>query len=111
MRGSTTGLDQLQHLWTNPTSAPLAVKSLENQLGRIGHIACLSGAGRLIKQFRRLIKQLLAEAGGDQARAVLSVISRVPPVMNVAEPRAKQQQQRGEGDEVRWDWSEAGIAL
>uniref|UniRef100_A0A383WPV4 Uncharacterized protein n=1 Tax=Tetradesmus obliquus TaxID=3088 RepID=A0A383WPV4_TETOB len=62
------------------------------------------------KDQRSLIKQLLAEAGGEQARTVLSAISKVP-VANVAEPKPKQQQQRSEADEVRWDWSEAGIAL
>jgi hypothetical protein len=62
------------------------------------------------KDQRALIKQLLAEAGGEQARTVLSAISKVP-VANVPEPKAKQQTQRSEADEVRWDWSEAGIAL
>jgi hypothetical protein len=62
------------------------------------------------KDQRSLIKQLLAEAGGEQARTVLSAISKVP-VANVPEPKAKQQAQRSEADEVRWDWSEAGIAL
>ncbi|KAF6261995.1 armadillo-type protein [Scenedesmus sp. NREL 46B-D3] len=62
------------------------------------------------KDQRSLIKQLLAEAGGEAARAVLSAISKVP-VANVSEPKAKQQAQRSEADDVRWDWSEAGIAL
>lgn len=62
------------------------------------------------KDQRSLIKQLLAEAGGEAARAVLSAISKVP-IANVSEPKAKQQAQRSEADDVRWDWSEAGIAL
>jgi hypothetical protein len=63
------------------------------------------------KDQRSLIKQLIVEAGGEQARAVLSVTSKVP-VMNVGEPKAKQPAAtQSEADEVRWDWSEAGIAL
>lgn len=68
------------------------------------------------KEQRSLIKTLLAEAGGEQARAVLSAVSKVP-VMNMPEPKARPQQQGGAGggaaaaEEIRWDWSEAGIAL
>lgn len=63
------------------------------------------------KEQRNLIKQLLAEAGGAQARAVLSALSHVP-VMNVVEPKSKP---IGEGvrpeEEIRLDWSDTGIAI
>eukprot|EP00879_Flechtneria_rotunda_P032735 GHRR01036039.1.p1 GENE.GHRR01036039.1~~GHRR01036039.1.p1 ORF type:complete len:166 (+),score=72.31 GHRR01036039.1:75-500(+) len=62
------------------------------------------------KDQRMIIKQLLAEAGGEQARAVLSAVSKVP-VTNVQEPKQKQQAGRSAADEIHWDWSEAGIAL
>lgn len=42
---------------------------------------------------------------------MLSAVSKVPPIANVPEPKPKPQASRSEADEVRWDWSEAGIAL
>lgn len=62
------------------------------------------------KEQRGLIKSLLAEAGGEQVRAVLSAVSKTP-ISNVAEPRARPPRPQGEGDDARFDWSEAGIAL
>lgn len=53
-------------------------------------------------------------AGGEAARAVLSAVSKVGvvPVTNLGESKAaKQQQQQQAVDELRWDWSEAGISL
>jgi hypothetical protein len=48
-------------------------------------------------------------AGGDSARAVLSAVSKVgAPVTNIGEGKAKP---APTADELRWDWSEAGIAL
>lgn len=41
------------------------------------------------KEQRNLIKQLLAEAGGEQVRSVFNAVSRVP-VLNVVEARARQ---------------------
>lgn len=65
------------------------------------------------KEQRNLIKRLLAESGGEQARAVLSAVSKVPAALaNVAEPGAKAP---GGGprpeEEIRWDWSDAGVAI
>ena len=63
------------------------------------------------KDQRSLIKQLLAESAGEQARAVLNAVSKVP-VTNVPEPKQKV---LGQGvpahEEIRFDWSEAGIAM
>ena len=58
-RASAARFDQLQHLRTNPAGPTLAVKSLENQLGCIGHAAGLGGLGSLVEQLGRLIEQLL----------------------------------------------------
>ena len=53
---------------------------------------------------------LLLFAGGDSARAVLSAVSKIgAPVTHMGE--AKPKQQASTQDELRWDWSEAGIAL
>jgi hypothetical protein len=52
-----------------------------------------------------------AAAGGEQARSVLAAVSKVAaPITNAsqAKPRAPG---ASEADEIRWDWSEAGIAL
>jgi hypothetical protein len=53
-------------------------------------------------------------AGGDSARAVLSAVGKVGvPVTNLGDskPRLQQQQQQHAADELRWDWSEAGVVL
>jgi hypothetical protein len=63
------------------------------------------------KDQRNLIKQLLAESAGEQARAVLNAVSKVP-VMNVPEPKQKAVGQvTPVHEEIRFDWSQAGIAM
>lgn len=59
MLSSAAWLDQLQHLGGDTTGPSLAVESLENQLGRIGHSACIRGTGGLIEQPGGLIQKLL----------------------------------------------------
>lgn len=51
-------------------------------------------------------------AGGDSARAVLSAVGKVGvPVTNLGDSKPRQQQQQHAADELRWDWSEAGVVL
>lgn len=52
-------------------------------------------------------------AGGDSARAVLSAVGKVGvPVTNLGDSKPRQQQQQQHAaDELRWDWSEAGVVL
>jgi hypothetical protein len=55
---------------------------------------------------------VLLLSGGEAARAVLSAVSKVGavPVTNLGEGKPKQAAATA-ADELRWDWSEAGIAL
>lgn len=54
---------------------------------------------------------VVAAAGGDSARAVLSAVSKVgAPVTNMGDAKPKREM-GSTADELRWDWSEAGIAL
>ena len=57
---SAAGLDQLQHLGTNATGTTFTIECLEDQLGRVRHIAGFSGIGGLVEQLGGLIEQLLA---------------------------------------------------
>jgi hypothetical protein len=93
----------------NPTHPPglhQVLASFQDQLLSIGSE----------KEQRNLIKRLLAESGGEQARAVLSAVGKGPssnPITNMAEPGAKA---GGAGavrqeEEIRWDWSSCGVAI
>lgn len=54
------------------------------------------------REQRNLVKELLAAVGGEQVRALLNTLSRVP-VLNLAEPRAKAPRRPDDSDEdVKW---------
>ena len=108
---------QLLVTWL-PRGSP-AVRGVLLQLPHVTPAVLAAFQGQLLatgseKEQRGVVKRLLAESGGDAARAVLSAVSRVP-VNNVPEPAGAR---RGAGgaparpeDEIRWDWGSAGVAI
>lgn len=66
--------------------------SFEHQLRSIGSE----------KEQRNLVKELLAAVGGDQVKAVLNTVSRVP-ILNLAEPKVRAPRADHDSDEdVKW---------
>jgi hypothetical protein len=107
---------QLMVTWL-PKSA--AIRDLLLQLPNVNPQTLASFQQQLLglgseKEQRNCIKQLLAESAGEQARAVLNAVSKVP-VVNVPEVRQKASSNveaaNSAADELQWDWSQAGIAV
>jgi hypothetical protein len=63
-RCSAPGLDQLKHLRAKGAGPTLAVKCLEDQLGRSSHVAPLRRPTGLIIEAAGLLQQRLAHLGG-----------------------------------------------